>query len=135
MGFANWSAPAHLRSGYHNVQKVLMGTMCSDMPQSICLIVLPVHSNVKGQVWEATSILMKEVKRFSLNTDLGFSILIDERKDKRDERPLIYQGRIAFALGGQETSVQSMILPTVTKMFQGARPRQPQSSTLPTSCL
>ncbi len=101
LGFCNWVAPAHLKASFTSVHSSLMGTVASDSPQSITLILQPAHSNQKGQVWQTTSLLFKGLVNHSLNLDTEFSVLVSERSN-REDRPGVYSGRVAYPLGAED---------------------------------
>ena len=106
LGFCNWLAPSHLKASFTQCNTMLLGAMTADSPHAMALVLQPIHSNIKGKVWEQSNLLMKAVTAQNLNIDYEFSILVSDVRDKRDGRPAVYHGRIAYGLGHKDLRVQ-----------------------------
>ena len=107
----NYSAPsviiADSRGGLVNALQFIL----NQNRDNVAVILTPSHTNKKGEMWMSEQAI---VKMFSAtcNMDNPFSLLFSDRCHQRDERPMMYPGRILTPKGADPSPLwaQSSLL-------------------------
>eukprot|EP00959_Pyramimonas_sp_CCMP1952_P454265 9469617-Pyramimonas_sp.AAC.1 len=102
LGYLNWLAPCHIKAITMRAQEALLGTMATDTPQSISLVLLPIFAHAKGTLWQEGQQRVKALANQTLNVDAEIAVLCSGRKDSREGRPATMPGRLCYQLGGKD---------------------------------
>ena len=94
--FMNWAAPCIIPALQQDHHIGLLAWALHDNMQSCCLAVSPVFSYQRGRVYLEEAKMMKELSKGNHNLDTSFSLLFKEQCDARDQRPMVYPGRLVF---------------------------------------
>ena len=92
----NWTVPSLIPHQYQNAQTTLVTWGLNENMSSVGIVLYPVYTNQAGKLHleegKATSMLTKGHH----NLDYTFSLMFKNQKDRRDQRPLVYPGRMIF---------------------------------------
>ena len=97
----NWAVPSMISSEHQKTQAALVGAVVNNSTHCAGLTIQPVWSTTKGQVVDVTGKLLKSIENNNVSLDNNFSIIVDNKIDERDERPMNYPGRICLGLANK----------------------------------
>jgi hypothetical protein len=100
VGYCNWVAPCTISSENLTLQSNLLALVSNSGDQNISLVLMPQWAYKKGQLFLCENTVRKLLTERSLNIDLKYALIFNEKKDTRDLRPLMYDGRIIVPTGG-----------------------------------
>ena len=81
------------------IQASLFGTLGADLHQFLGVVLTPAFTHVKGQLWMAEGLVLKQLSNQNLNIDAFFMLPFTARVDARDSRPCTLCGRLAIGIG------------------------------------
>ena len=94
--FNNIAAPSLVSSKHQKNQAAILGDDINAITHTAGLTVCPVWAYGKSKVVDATSRVLRIIENNSFSLDGNFSILVEKKKDERDDRPLNHPGRICI---------------------------------------
>ena len=94
--FLNWSAPSAIAVPYQRAQTALLAWGLSDHMGSVACCLNPVFSYTRGKLHLEETRMIHELSAGNHNLDCCFSMLFSDQVDERDERPMVYPGRLVF---------------------------------------
>ena len=96
----NWIAPSTIKSAVQKLQSDFLGSVMATELGKQCMgvILMPMTCSKAGRLWLTEMSCMKLLGESGVAFDTPFTLLFQER-NSRDERPLAYNGRIAFPSG------------------------------------
>ena len=103
----NMSAPTVFSVGIQKAQlSTISWTICDNL-NSLGLVLMPVHHNQPSKRYLQESALLTKMSKINCSFDEMFSILLTDKSDKRDNRPMTYPGRFIFpsALSSPDKSI------------------------------
>ena len=68
---------------------------------NIGVILMPMHTTKKNMMWVTEVNILDLLGENRMNFDAPFCLRFDPHQDVRDERPLVYSGRVACPLGAK----------------------------------
>ena len=74
----------------------LLGWVLSESQHNVGLVHMPVHSNHKNRLVLTESNALTKLTKCNFNLDYQYNIMFKTRLDARDNRPLMYPGRLVF---------------------------------------
>ena len=98
----NWGAPATISSKLAALQTPIMGSILNEFEHSVGVVICPCLALTRGQVTKSTSTMLDKLAQSNVNLDRPFGLLFKERLDARDERPLMWPGRIGVGSKGNK---------------------------------
>ena len=107
LGFLNWMAPCTISAKFKEAQARLLGTLVSDCNNALALVLSPTFTHYKGQLWMQEQSCNKSLANQGLNLDKTFMILLKDRQDARDSRPLNLIGRMLVPANVRDNFVDS----------------------------
>ena len=94
LAFLNWTAPCGIPAKLKEAQSNLLGTLSAESHHFLGLFLSPAFTHYKGQLWMAEQACYKSLAGQQLSFDKSFLVLLRDRQDARDSRPLNLVGRI-----------------------------------------
>jgi len=94
LGFLNWVSQTSIKVAARTAQALLMSCVISASPRNTGLVLMPLFTYKKGQLWMLEQAATKTLATSSMNVDRSFVLHFGTRVDARDTRPLIYPGRV-----------------------------------------
>ena len=96
-------APCNIKAATQRAQASLLGYVLSDSSQAVGLVLDPIFSHQKGQVYMAQHSARKMLAEQNLNLDNHFMLQFENKSDARDGRPNTYLGSWAFSLAQKDS--------------------------------
>ncbi len=96
LSFINWCAPSTHSANASKSQVELLAWALAENTNNLGIVLMPVHSNHKNKVVLTEKTAMDRLGKCSFNLDHQFCVLFSHRVDGRDNRPLMYPGRLIF---------------------------------------
>ena len=94
----NFAAPSLVPAAAQSSIIQSMNFILAESPNAIGVVLMPVHSWKKGQVWMVNQAITKNmVHQGGCHVDKEFTVVFNERCDTRDDRPLTYPGRLVWS--------------------------------------
>ena len=99
MTFVNMASPSLVRGNVQCIAIELTGGV-TRMPNvdNGALLIAPVHSNQKGQLYRQVASCNERLANTGLNIDRSWNLLFDAPDDPRDERPINFPGHFLLPL-------------------------------------
>lgn len=100
----NWSALCRVNNDRQQLQSraVAVITNSDGGSQQVGIVLLPQFGYQRGQLWMQEHHCLKALSSAGLHVDRTFTLPFSARVDQRDNRPLMYHGRIVSSLGLSE---------------------------------
>ena len=99
IAIVNWVAPCSINSQALDLQANLIGMLAGANEKNIMPVLLPQFAYKKGQLYLTEQMVTNLLATRGLNFDHKFGLLFADRVDSRDNRLLIYDGRIVVPFG------------------------------------
>ena len=90
----NWSAPCTIPKEMESTQVATMSWALQDDMNSAAVMVSPCFAYSKGKLHLEEKKMFDTLSKCPINLDCSFAIIFTEQQDSRDERPLVYNGRL-----------------------------------------
>ena len=97
LAFVNWMVPCMMRANYMAAQANLVGLAATETDTFLGFMLMPTWSSSKGQLWLSETSALKSLACQNLNMDKDAFILLKEKVDDRDGRPLTLKGKLLFS--------------------------------------
>ena len=92
----NWAAPCQIPVKLQEAQTALLTFVLNDEMQSVGMALSPVFSYTKGKLHLEETKMIKQLTQGNHSIDCAFSVIFKDQVDSRDERPMVYPGRLVF---------------------------------------
>lgn len=100
VALVNWAAPSLVPAQQQTAQFHLLNFLVADSETNIGLSISPVFSYKKGMVWMLDHALMKSISECGgASLDKTYHVLFKDKGDQRDQRPMVYSGRVITMSG------------------------------------
>ena len=101
LGFFNTSAPGVIRKDESNFAYDMLGALVNQgTADNMGLVLGPTFCTTKGQVWKQEANINERLANSNLNIDRSWILTFEHGGDTRDERPLLYIGKIGLPGNG-----------------------------------
>lgn len=104
LGIVNWVAPSTLTSTALEMQANIISMLCNGNINNIVPILCPQFAYKKGQLYLIEEMVFKLLSQRQINVDAKFGLLFEQKCDQRDNRRLVFDGRIAVPSGCNEAT-------------------------------
>ena len=102
MTVVNLISPSTIRSQHLKACSALLGSTLNDgNNDNIGVILMPMHTSKKNMMWVTEVSILNLLGENRMNFDTPFCLRFQPHQDVRDERPLLYNGRIACPMGSK----------------------------------
>ena len=96
MPVLNWTSPSLIPDHYQSFQCGLLSWALADNMSSVGLALYPVFTRNPGKLFMDEHKATKMLTQGNHNLDFTFTVVFKEPLDKRDQRPLMYPGRLVY---------------------------------------
>lgn len=94
MAFLNWSAPASHSQSSQEAEATCFCHLVAEQPQNLGILLSPVFHYKVHQKHALEHFLLKALSSKGVDVDTPAALMFRDRKDSRDQRPLLYPLRI-----------------------------------------
>ena len=100
----NWISPSLLAAKAQTLQSALAGLVLNGSNRdNVGLVLMPQYTYHAGQLYKQENTMMEKLHKNHVMTDTKFAIPLLSRKDTRDKRPLLMDGRVISGVAGINT--------------------------------
>ena len=92
----NWISPCAVPAQIQDSQANILSWLLNEDVKGCALVNMPVFSHKKGHLWFAERTAMNFLTKGNVNLDTTYSILFKDQGDSRDQRPMVYPGRLVL---------------------------------------
>jgi hypothetical protein len=113
VALANWAAPCLVPVPQQLAQFHFLNFLVADSESNVGLSISPTFAYKKGTVWMLDHALMKSISESGgASLDRMYHVLFTDKGDQRDQRPMVYSGRVITMAGkdGGEVWKKSRLL-------------------------
>ena len=97
----NWISPSLVTAKAQTLQSALSGLILNGSNRdNIGLVLMPQYTYHGGQLYKQEHMMMEKLHKNHVLTDTKFAIPLIARKDVRDKRPLLMDGRVISGIAG-----------------------------------
>lgn len=95
--FLNWCCPSSISSSEYTAQANFLASVLHSGDRNIGMLMQPVWVYKRGSLWMAEAQALKTLANKGVHVDKTFNVLLKNKKDERDNRPMCYPGRLLLA--------------------------------------
>ena len=99
--YINWISPSLVLSKQQNMQSTLAGLILNDTHRdNVGIVLMPQYTYHAGQLYKQENAVLEKLHKNHILTDTKFAIPLQSRRDSRDKRPLVMDGRMISGNNG-----------------------------------
>ena len=99
----NWSAPCVSPHGAQEAQRNMITALAHESPENLGIVLCPVFHYKKSQLFMLEQTMVRSLAGQQVDVDTMFALMFKERLDMRDNRPLLYPGRLVRSQGQKDS--------------------------------
>ena len=92
----NWTAPCMVPVSMQTSQLGVLSWALQDCMQSVAAVLNPIYTYTKGKLHLEEAKMLSMLGQGNHNLDMGFGMCFTDPQDSRDDRPLLYSGRLVL---------------------------------------